>query len=147
MNCQATNAAGEPCKAPSRLVVDGLCPAHRPGGLARVREASTKGGAANAARHVAKGLEETELAPMETIEDAKRELDTIRRAILLRKIEHATGTAASRAVAEWVKAHSVGLTQRLVNDLQHELDAKTQEIAELRQQVAQRPRVLRADRA
>src|SRR5579872_245831 len=118
MACQGTKLDGTPCRAPERLVVDGWCPTHRPGGLDRVREAAAKVGAANAARHeanAAKGLEEAALAPMETIEDAKRELDTSRRAILLRKIPHAEGAAAARTVAEWVKAHAVGQTQKLVN--------------------------------
>lgn len=149
MTCQSTNARGEPCGAPAKLVGDdGFCPTHRPGGLDRVRAASAKGGAANRAKHEAAGMAETELAPILTVEDAKRELDAIRRAILTHKIRHAEGTAAGKVVAEWVRAHGVGMTQQVINELRRELDARKEENEELRRQIAklQRPglRVARA---
>ncbi|MBI3789938.1 MAG: hypothetical protein HY275_03570 [Gemmatimonadetes bacterium] len=49
---------------------------------------------------------------------------------------HNEGGAAARAVAEWVKATTAQQTERVVNELQRELEAKTSEVAELRKLLA-----------
>lgn len=70
--CQATNAKGEPCRAPPELVdpESGLCPAHQPGGRDRLRLAGLKG--AQAARgDRPEGLAPEELGRLESHADAK----------------------------------------------------------------------------
>lgn len=142
MKCRATNALGEPCGAPERLVgVDGLCEAHQEGGEDRMREMAAKGGEATARKHAGGAFEPGELAPIESLEDAMRALDEIRVAVLTRRITHSEATAASRAVSEWVKAESATMTKALVNDLTAELDARSREIAELRAELAKASRM------
>lgn len=135
--CRGVTTAGVPCNAPPHWVgEDGYCHAHREGGLERQRALSAKGGEANRARILGAGFAHEELPPLVTIEDAKAALDAIRSAILTRKVTHNEGGAAARAVAEWVKATTAQQTERVVNELQRELEAKTSEVAELRKLLA-----------
>lgn len=144
-SCAGTNAEGASCGALPHLVgADGYCIAHRPGGAERMRELSAKGGESTARAWQSEGFKLDELPEMTTLEDAKLALDAIRRAVLTRKITHAEGNAASKAVSEWVKAESSAQTARIVNELQRELDEKAREINELREQLAKRNRTLRA---
>lgn len=122
---------------------DGLCPAHAPGGAEHMREVSRLGGAASAAKSAGVAFQAEEVTRIETLEDAKAALDTVRVAVLTRRITHAEGNAASKAVSEWVKTEGVAATGRLVTELHRELAAKTEEIDALRRQLATplRPRV------
>ena len=142
MKCRATNAGGEPCGAPERLVdADRLCAAHRPGGDALMRTMAVKGGLATARKHRSEGFGREEIVDLVSLEDAKLALDQVRVAVLTRKITHAEATAATRAVSEWVKTESARMTKSLVNELTTELDAKAHEIAELRAELAKASRM------
>ena len=137
MKCRGTNAEGQPCGAPERLVgADGLCEAHQEGGETRMREMASKGGVATARKHRSDGFSEEDLAEITSLEDAKLALDQIRVAVLTRQITHAEATAASRAISEWVKTESATMTKALINETTAELAAKSEEIKALKQQVA-----------
>ena len=71
----------------------------------------------------------------------KAYFDDIRRAVLVRKVTHNEGSSATRAIGEWVKTHGARLTQALVTELQHELNARTKEIEDLRKQLAKASRL------
>ena len=142
MKCRATNALGEPCGAPERLVgADGLCEAHQEGGEDRMREMASKGGMATAHKHRGGGFAKEDLVEITSLEGAKLALDQIRVAVLTRQITHAEATAATRAVSEWVKTESARMTKSLVTELTTELDAKAHEIAELRAELAKASRM------
>ncbi len=137
VKCRGTNAEGEPCGAPDRLVgAEGFCEAHQEGGEARMREMASKGGLATARKHHGEGFCEEDLVEITSLEDAKLALDQIRVAVLTRRITHAEATAASRAVSEWVKTEGARMTKVLVVELTAELDAKAREIDELRAELA-----------
>jgi hypothetical protein len=136
MGCQALNASGSPCASPDHLVgPDGLCRTHREGGAERMAEIGRLGGAATRVRLTGEAFKAEELRPLRTIEDAKAALDLIRVAVMTRRLTHAEGNAASRAVAEWIKGETAAITARLVNELRGELEAKAAEMAQLRQQL------------
>ena len=143
MSCPALNAGGEPCAAPDNMVdSSGYCPAHRPGGAERLLAAGVKGGAATAAKLAGAGFSAGDLQPVTTLEEAKLALIQIRDAVLTRKITHNEGASASKSIAEWLKVETASQTQRLVNELTKELEAKSREIETLRQQLAgHRPRM------
>jgi len=101
-----------------------------------MKDIGSRGGHATKARWETPGFTPDELPPLLTLEDAKVCLDAIRRGILTRTITHAEGNAASKAVSEWCKAESAALTQRLVGELERELQDKTREIEELRSELA-----------
>ena len=138
LHCKGFKAdSGEPCGSLSHLVgPSGYCPAHDPGNAERMKEIATRGGHATAAKHASAGFTADELPAIITLEDAKRALDVIRVAVMTRKLTHAEGNAASKSVSEWVKAESAAVTGRIVNELQKDLDAKTEEIAALKLQLA-----------
>jgi hypothetical protein len=132
--CRGTNAAGHPCEA---LVTEGeLCFAHRAGGVEQMRAIAALGGAATRAKYAGQAFDPTDLPPIVTLEDAKRALDAIRMAVLTRRITHAEGNAASKAIDSWVKTETAAITSRLVNELRVELETRTTEIAELRKRLA-----------
>jgi uncharacterized protein involved in exopolysaccharide biosynthesis len=143
MKCSSMNAQGEPCDAPEHMVIDGACPAHREGGREHLRAIAALGGAATAAKHAAEGFKPDEIADLTDIESAMRALDVIRQAAMTRRLTHTEANAASKAVAEWVKAHGVLQTQRLVGELQRSLDEKAEEIQDLRKQLATQSRSIR----
>ena len=133
--CAAFNTRGEPCGITFGLDDAGYCQIHGEGGAERQRAISAKGGEATAKAWAAVGFKPEELPDLVTVEDAMTALDVIRRAAMTRRLTHAESNAASKAVSEWVKAHAALQTQKLVGELQKELDAKTAEIEELRKQL------------
>lgn len=144
MNCSGVNAAGSPCEAPCHTVDEtGFCPAHRPGGEARMQEIRSSGGRATAAKHASAGFLPGEITRVTTLEEAKNALAEIHIAVLTRRITDREGNAASKALAEWTKVEAGAQTQRLVGELQRELDAKGKEIEELRRQLAAGSRKMR----
>ena len=140
MPCLSVNVRGTPCESPEHLVVDGTCPVHRPGNQERQREIASAGGAALRAKLAGAAFEAHELAPILTIEDAKRAHDAVRIAVLCRRITHGEGSAATKAIDGWIKAEAATLTARLVGELRAELDIKTREINALRKQLGGTPR-------
>ena len=140
-HCQGTNAQGSPCGAPT---VDGWCVAHRPGGEDFMAEIATRGGTALRAKLAGQAFEPAELPPIESLEDAKLALDAIRIAVLCRRITHAEGNAAAKAIDSWVKTETAAITARLVNELRAELESKSQEIDALKRQLTKGHAVRRA---
>ena len=102
-----------------------------------MREARSRGGLATAQKRQGKPFSGDEIGRLSTLEDAKLALDQIRTAVLLRRITHSEGSAATKAVSEWVRTESTVLTAALVGDLRRELDARTREIDELRTELTQ----------
>lgn len=134
MTCRGTNAQGEPCQSPDHLVDEesGFCPSH----LTR-----SKGGKAAAAKHASRGYAEGEVPRISTLEEAKAALADIHIDMKTRRLTDRECNAASKAVAEWVKADTASITKNLVNELTAELKAKTAEIEALRKQLAKPMRV------
>lgn len=93
------------------------------------------GGQAVKAKFGGQAFEAADIKPIESIEDAKEALDDIRVAIMSRRLTHAEGNAASKTVAEWVKAEGAAVTQRLITELRTALEEKTDEIEALRKQL------------
>jgi hypothetical protein len=112
----------------------GFCIAHSPGGADFMRDIASRGGQATRARLMGVAFEAEQLPPLRTIEDAKAGLDQVRIAVMTRRLTHAEGNAASKAIAEWIKGEGAAVTSRLVNELRTELDAKEAELAALRKQ-------------
>lgn len=136
MKCSALKVDGSPCRADG--VLNGLCFAHQPGGSERLREASRRGGEATKRKLAADGFTADELPALTDIDSAMNALDVIRIAVMTRRLTHAEGNSASKACSEWIKGHSVRQTQRIVDELQKEVDSKAEEIDELRKQLARR---------
>jgi hypothetical protein len=101
-----------------------------------MKKIGSKGGQATKAKLASPGFDPEAVPPLETLEDAKAALDSIRRGVLCRTITHAEANAASKAVAEWVKTETATTTQRLVTELHRELEAKETQIAALRKQLS-----------
>lgn len=127
MECNGTNAAGEPCGAPPELVDAemGYCPAHAPDGPVRMREIASRGGKAAAAK-ASGGLHPDDLGELETFDDAKARLDLISRAVLSGRIESKVAQAAIRAVSEWVATEG----ERAANE---DLEALAEELERLKE--------------
>ena len=100
-----------------------------------MRELASLGGKATALKHDGEAFTADELDPIVTLEDAKAALDEIRIAAMSRRLTHAEANAASKAVSEWVRAESVAVTGRLVNELHAELEKQKAENAKLRTQI------------
>ena len=115
--CQHVRANGTACRAVVGVNADGLCLAHTSDGASRMAEISRKGGQATAARFASVPFVAEDVPRIETLEDAKLALDNIRIAVLTRRITHAEGNAASKAVSEWCKAEGMAATGRLVTEL------------------------------
>lgn len=139
--CTKVNARGERCGTAFGLDATGACAVHREGGSERMREVSVKGGQATKAAWAAEGFTLAELPRLTDIESAMAALDTVRQAAMTRRLTHAEANAASKSLAEWIKGHAVLQTQRIVTELQRELDAKGDEIEQLRKQLARPQRV------
>lgn len=114
--CQATNKAGERCRAEGHLVGDdGLCANHRDPELAS--RAGKAGGAATGRAWEMEGLDPAELGPLESYADLKRHLSLIERAVLTGRISHRDAGVAIRGLQEWGRAHGDELTGQVVNKL------------------------------
>lgn len=124
MNCEATNTAGEPCGAPSRLVDPETrrCPAHAPGGADRMRQISAQGGQATAEKLARPELEEQEIPePPETLEDVAAWASWA-----MRKV--ASGELSEK------QAHQVGYLGRLLLQAYERLDVEG-ELEELKEKI------------
>ncbi len=115
--CRDTRADGKPCGTPENLVdpETGLCPAHRPGGREKLREAARKGAAATARKWRGRGgLEPGELPQLGTPHDAQRALDIVAHAAAEGRLPQRQADATTRAVREWLRAYEAGaVTDRL----------------------------------
>ena len=109
---------GDPCGAPARLVKDGHCDAHRPGGRS---EMSRRGLMGALRQGKGMGLDPDELPELLTHEDLKKRLDLICRAVLAKQIGDREAQAAIRAVEAWLKAEGDRLTVHVVEELKVEV--------------------------
>lgn len=105
--CRGTRDDGQPCESPV-VGPDGFCPAHRPGGREKIREAARKGGQAKARKDRAPGVETDGRWKLDSYEAAERWLDVILRAVLAGKVTHAQARSAVRAIEAWMKAREQG---------------------------------------
>ena len=126
--CRGRTQSGRPCRSP---VTDdsGLCPAHREGGHEHMIELASRGGAAAQASRVNAGLPAELLGPLELVDDAKRWLQEIARAVGERRIRHNEGRAMQQAVSAWLEADSEQATRDVIAENRR-----------LREQLDQRPR-------
>ena len=117
--CSGQNSQGEPCGAPSSLVsrVTGLCPAHAPGGLERLRDAGRRGAEATARRFRNGGLAPDDLPPLRSPQDAERWAEVVGRAVAERRLTHSEGRAVASLIREFLKAHSDGKVTRRIEEL------------------------------
>lgn len=118
--CSSCGAAG--------VGKDGLCKAcriERDEGPEAKREYMAKigrRGAYSLHSQKAKGLDEKELPPLESHEDAKQRLDLISRAVLTGRIGDRPAQAAIRGVEAWLKAEGERLAAQVVEELKVEVD-------------------------
>lgn len=140
-NCVGTNSKGGPCEALEHMVRDGYCPAHGPGGNEHMRAIGLKGGQATAAKNAGEAFTAGELTPIETVEDAQARLDLIHVAVMTRRLTHAEGNAASKAISEWIKAAEAILNKRMTTETDAVIAERDAEIAALRKQLASNQRM------
>ncbi len=121
--CRGRNARGEPCGAPESFVnPSGWCPAHRPGGRERLREAGRLGAeVSKQVRRKWKGLRPGELGPLRTPQDAERWLRIIGQAVTEGRLRNRDADAGTRAVREWLRAHEAGVVTDRVEELRRKL--------------------------
>lgn len=112
-NCKGETDAGEPCESPF-VGDDGYCPAHRPGGREKLREAGRKGGQAMAQRLSAAGLDPDDLPPLTSHDAAETWTDVVGRAAATGKLSSSAANAALRAVSIWEDVRESGeVSERL----------------------------------
>lgn len=83
------------------------------------RKAGRRGGRAR--RKLNLERVETELGPLETIEDAMRRLDRLNIWIACGLLNGSAGGAAVRSIEVWLRGNESKLTQQVVDELQGEL--------------------------
>lgn len=105
--CNATKDDGSPCESPF-VGEDGFCPAHRPGGREKLREAAKKGGEVTRKRFKAKALGADELPALTSAQAAETWCDKVGRAVVTGRLSHNQAQAALRAVREWRESHESG---------------------------------------
>lgn len=119
MHCEGMKADGTPCGAPASVVVDGYCPAHRPGASERMAEIGRKGAEATARRYrESNGMNPAELGRLETYDDALRWLELTGLALARGDINHREAQAMARLLAEWIRGNGDRLTSQIVEELE-----------------------------
>jgi hypothetical protein len=137
-SCGGVTAAGGRCVKPSNLVGDdGYCDSHRPGGEEHMRAIGSVGGEATKAKFSAQGFAPGEIPEMVDLASAQRVLNMITQGsgVMPPVVTHQQAAVMTRAAEAWIKAEGAAITGRLVTDLQKELNAKEEEIKELRKQI------------
>lgn len=139
MNCQGTNASGEPCRA---VIVgdDGYCAAHREGGQERLKEQASRGGAATSAKQASEGFRQGELPALTDHASVKKSIEAALSAHAERRITHHELVAHMKACDTWLKVDSAQMTRQLTDDTQKELERSRRECEQLRRQLADRGR-------
>jgi hypothetical protein len=124
VKCRGRTAEGKPCNAPEELVDEstGFCIGHGPEGSKRTAMAGKLGAAATRAKWRGKGLEEGELGPLKTPEDAERWLRIAGEAVAVGRLTDRSGTAITRAVEAWLKASAVRVEREEIADLRVRID-------------------------
>ena len=111
--CAGTNAQGEPCGSPF-VGDDGFCDAHRAGGISEMRRRAIRGALASRA---SKGLDASDLPPLEDPRSAETWLEAIGRAVATGRLGKGEADAATRAVRCWLQAHDAGRTRDRLEEL------------------------------
>ncbi len=65
---------------------------------------------------------EAELGPLETVDDAMRRLDRLGLWISAGMLSGSQGGAAVRSIEVWLRGHETRLTERVVDDLQADVE-------------------------
>jgi hypothetical protein len=81
------------------------------------REAGKKGGLASAKARARKGLDKSQLGPLESHEDAKRWLRMIGEAVVTQVLDKGDAQAGIRAVEAWLKAEADRVELVVLDDL------------------------------
>lgn len=116
--CRATNAAGDPCKAPYTLVGgDGYCAMHRPGEAQENRRRRRQGG-----RKSKGALLLDDLPALQTPQDAERWLEVVGRAVATGVLPASKGQVAASCVRAWLSAHEQGKVSDQVEDLRQKVE-------------------------
>ncbi len=87
---------------------------------ASAREAGKRSGKAR--RRLTLERVEEELGPLETIADAMRRLDRLGLWISAGMLSGSQGGAAVRSIEVWLRGHETRLTERVVDDLQADVE-------------------------
>jgi hypothetical protein len=122
--CQGVKDDGSACMIDPRFVDDesGYCMAHDPEkGTKRMSELGRLGQEAIQRKAAAKGITEEELGPLETLDDAKRWLEVIGKAVAQGRLSDRAGGTVVRAVSEWVKAFESGTSAEMYQSLKKKL--------------------------
>ena len=116
--CRATNARGEPCRAPYTLVGgDGYCAMHRPGAEQENRRRRRQGG-----RKSKGALLLSDLPELKSPTDAETWLETIGRAVATGVLSASAGQVATSAVRAWLSAHEQGRVAEQVEELRQRVE-------------------------
>ena len=86
------------------------------------RRQGAKGGRAKARRKLTLERVEEELGPLKTIDDAMRRLDRLGLWISAGMLSGSQGGAAVRSIEVWLRGHETRLTERVVDDLQADVE-------------------------
>ncbi len=86
------------------------------------RRQGAKGGRAKARRKLTLARVEDELGPLRTIDDAMRRLDRLGLWISAGMLSGSQGGAAVRSIEVWLRGHETRLTERVVDDLQADVE-------------------------
>ncbi len=86
------------------------------------RRQGAKGGRAKARRKLTLERVEEELGPLETVDDAMRRLDRLGLWISAGMLSGSQGGAAVRSIEVWLRGHETRLTERVVDDLQADVE-------------------------
>lgn len=125
VTCRGTRRDGQPCQQTEMLNDEGLCPAHREGARERLREAGRRGGEATAQRHRDEEdtLDPEQLGDLDSYADAKRWLATVARGVLTGIIDRSRADPATRALKQWISAHTSELADEKLEELERRIEA------------------------
>jgi hypothetical protein len=108
--CQGITNEGEPCRAPSEMIMaDGYCLRHSPDPAKKefARSASYRGGARTAARN-RRGISPDELGALKSPEDVQRWAEVSARATASGQLPASTAQAIRSLLAQWLSAYNAG---------------------------------------
>ena len=84
-------------------------------------DAGRRGGKASAKGRLTLARVDSELGPLETVQDAMRRLDRLNIWIASGLLSGSQGSASVRAVEVWLRGHETRLTERVVEELSGEV--------------------------
>ena len=93
-----------------------------PRGNPEIAKHARKGGQARHRARLTLERVEAELGPLETVDDAMRRLDRLGLWISAGMLSGSQGGAAVRSIEVWLRGHETRLTERVVDDLQADVE-------------------------